>query len=159
VQAARAVKLEFAQAVAHEIFADHPAAVPLLMQSKHGATQERRRRSWLALLVLDPEMPLPDRWPDIPADHREQWRRTALEGPANAIADLVLTSFYCTDRHTRLRAADLLARVCGEAAAILQDVEAHDAREGALPGQVRRTALRAASAAADRDIAKHGRKT
>lgn len=149
------MKLEYAQELAREIFGDHPAAVPLLMESQNGATQERRRRSWLALLVLDPDAPLPDRWPDIPVDHRERWRQTALEGPANAIADLVLTSFYCTEGSTRRRAGQLLADVCGQVAEIMRNVEAHDAREAALPGQARRAALRAASAAADREIAKN----
>ena len=106
-----------------ELFADHPAAAALLMESQHGATQERCRRSWLALLALDPDQTLPDRWPDISKDRREAWRGSALEGPANAIADLVLTSFFCTDRRTRRRAADLLAVVCRKAAEIARAAE------------------------------------
>jgi hypothetical protein len=118
---------ELAQEIAAELFDGHPAAAALLVESQHGETQERRRRSWLALLVIDPDQPLPDRWPDVPQDRRAAWRGTALEGPANAIADLVLVCFYCTHRETRRRAADLLASVCRKAAEIVRAAEANAA--------------------------------
>lgn len=88
------------------------------MEAFHGGTAERRRRSWLAYLALDLDQPVPDHWPDVDEDRRAAWRGSALEGPANALADLLLTSFFCTDRPTRMRAANLLAAVCRRAAEI-----------------------------------------
>lgn len=43
---------------AREMYADHPAAAPLLLEWANGSTAEARSRAALALAVLDPAVPL-----------------------------------------------------------------------------------------------------
>jgi hypothetical protein len=87
----------------------HPAAAALILEAIHGATEDRRRRSALALAWLDP-------WPG--ADPPLPLAASPVEGPARAVADLLLFVVYSTDREERRRVARLLSALCAEASRI-----------------------------------------
>lgn len=43
-----------AASIAHELYGDHPAAGPLILEAVQGASEQRRRRSAQALRWFDP---------------------------------------------------------------------------------------------------------
>jgi len=113
---------EAAAEYARELYASHPAAVPLLLAAVHGSDDVTRRRSSRALYELDPDTawrpPAPAPGPTSPTNPLGHWRGGPLDGPARAIVDLVLMGVYCTRLQIRERATRLLTHVCAEAAAI-----------------------------------------
>jgi hypothetical protein len=110
-----------AEQYAANLYDGNAAAVPLLLQSQHATTEEAKRRAWFALLCIDPLMPLPAGWPR--AGRHDRWRGGPLDAAAEAIANLLLASLYCTNGAARRKAAQLLARFCREAEAVVSAAE------------------------------------
>jgi hypothetical protein len=102
---------EEAVEIARELYGDHPAAVALVMEALHGSTDERRRRSWRALLALDPAEPLPNA-----AD--ELGRMVGVV--------LVEAIGRSTNASRRLRCARLLQLLCREARDVETEIEARE---------------------------------
>jgi hypothetical protein len=112
------MNLAQAEVLAAGLFDDHPAAVALLLESQHGSTLERRRRSWMALMALDP-----DSRPEH-VDRVADLRESELAAPALAIADLLLFTVYAAKAADRQRAVRLLDGFCSRARRFVTSAEA-----------------------------------
>src|SRR5262245_13202013 len=87
--------MDQAETIARELYASHPAAVPLLMEAVNGTSNERRRRSARALLAIDPDAPAPrlqrraaprttpapTTWPAQPGNRAQAGARTGRVEP------------------------------------------------------------------------------
>jgi len=98
---------EQAQEIARNLYAGHPAAAALMLEAVHGATEERRQRSALALRVLDPKEMLPF----IETGDGPAWQA------ALGVAYLLVATVSAT-RSDGQRVAGMLAALTGEAARI-----------------------------------------
>jgi len=93
------VTRELADEIAAELYGGHPAAAALVLEAVHGATAERRARSWRALMALDPDNRVPNPGDDL----------------GRAIGDVLVGCLRHADDRERRRLARLLAAVCREA--------------------------------------------
>ena len=92
----------------------HPAAAALILEVTNGSDPERRSRSIRALEWLD-EMDIEPKLAPIP---------TTVEGPARAIAFLLVAAVYSPEREERFRIARLLQGLCAEASRLARATRA-----------------------------------
>lgn len=94
---------ELADEIARELYSGHPAAAVLVMESVHGSTAERRKRSARALACLDPMEPVSGPLDDL----GRQVGRVLVDGVGRS-----------TDARQRVRLARLLQELSREAVRI-----------------------------------------